>query len=207
MDNVNRTATISLNLAGLKALSGNKKGLDKGYYTPDVSDFGTATVNTRDGKTLTKVVFTLDFGGITRDADAFLPENAADKLALARWRGIAESFGYGAAQLDNGEITFSRDSFVGGRVHVYVDKKPANDGSGKEYDRISFLTPADWASAKAAEEKMLAAGGSVTVNTPAAAPAPAVSVALPSVTPAAPVVNGGGAPSAANIRAALGLPR
>lgn len=207
MDNVNRTATISLNLAGLKALSGNKKGLDKGYYTPDVADFGTATVNTRDGKTLTKVVFSLDFGGITRDADAFLPENANDKLALARWRGIAESFGYGAAQLDNGEITFSRDSFVGGRVHVYVDKKPANDGSGKEYDRISFLTPADWANGKAAEEKMIAAGGGVTVSTPAAA-APAVSVALPSVSPAAAVVqNGAAAPSAANIRAALGLPR
>jgi hypothetical protein len=203
MDNLNRSVTLNLNLAGLKALSGNKKSLDKGYYNPSCTDFGTVGVNTRDGKALTKAVFTLDFGGITRTADVFLPENDQDKIALARWRGVAESFGYTAAILDNGSVTFNRDSFVGGTAHVYNDKRAATDGSGKEYDNVSFLTPADWASGKRAEESVAggAALGAVSVTTPVAS-AP-VTVATPSVTPAAPVA--APAANAANLRAALGL--
>jgi hypothetical protein len=207
VDNINRNVTISLNLAGVAPISGNKKSLDKGYYQPVVTDFGTLPLTTRDGKNLTKAVFTLDFGGITRTADVFLPENEGDKLAIARWRGVAESFGYTAAVLDNGSITFNRDSFVGGTVHVYNGKRPATDGSGKEYDDIKFLTPTDWANGKRADEAVAAAGAgaAVTVNTPAA-PAVAAPAVAASVTPAAPIMNGAGAaPSAANLRAALGL--
>ena len=202
MDNLNRNVTLNLNLAGLKALSGNKKSLDKGYYNPSCTDFGTVGVNTRDGKALTKAVFTLDFGGITRTADVFLPENESDKLALARWRAVAESFGYTAAVLDNGSVSFGRDSFVGATAHIYVDKQAATDDSGKEYDRLSFLTPADWANGKRAEEAV-AGGGGVTVSTPAPVN---VAVTTPSVTPPSAVVTNGAAPvTAANLRATLGL--
>lgn len=204
MDNLNRNATINLNLAGLKALSGNKKSLDKGYYNPSCTDFGTVGVNTRDGKALTKAVFTLDFGGITRTADVFLPENDSDKLALARWRAVAESFGYTAAVLDNGTVSFGRDAFVGGTAHIYVDKQAAADGSGKEYDRLSFLTPADWTNGKRAEESMAGAAAGSAVNV--TAPVQNVTVSTPAVTPPSAVVQNGAAPvTAANLRATLGL--
>jgi hypothetical protein len=182
--------TFTINLAGVKPFTPGQS-IEAGFYTAPITGYGVTDVVSKDGTNHgKKAVFTLSIGEVTRPFDAFLPRDEQDEMARKRWRAIYESAGYTEAQI-GGLLTVSGQHFVGRSLHIQVEKELAEDGSGKQYDRIRAWAPADWNNLKAKAEQNAASG----LGNAASAVKPAVAPTLPSL-PNVAAQNGASTPTA-----------
>ena len=164
--NLNRDWSISINLSGITAPTGNKAmEVPEGFYKAKISDM---YVNAE--KNPNRVVIKLQlaeapFAGVIRTDGLNMPKSDDDKVRYY-WRGLAESAGYTPAQLDNGSISLGRDTFVEKMVHVHYTPK----GNGSEYDKTEYLAPTEWSQQKQMFDAAKAANAGKAAPAPAAAP-------------------------------------
>jgi hypothetical protein len=143
-DNNNRDWSIDINLSGVSAPTGNTN-VTQGYYKAKVTDMYVRPE--KPGRVVIKLTIAEgDFAGAVRTTGLNIPKSDDDKVRYY-WRGLAESVGYGAAELDAGSVNLSMGSFEGRIAHVfYTPKEMSSDG----YDSIDFLPPVPWGQKAAA---------------------------------------------------------
>lgn len=171
IQHLDRAAAFEINVAGIKPFS-PAGGLEAGFYTALVKDWGTITITRKDGGSAVKSVFVLDINGLERTHDAFLPDANATpaqaEVTTKRWRAILESAGYTDAQVGAGPVRIEASTFVGKTLCVEVRKRPYMKADGSEgfADDVFAWAPRDWEAnkssatvAKAAAEKVQPATG------------------------------------------------
>lgn len=137
---VNREWEFAVNLSDVRAPTGGAREVPEGYYKGTITDCYTNADKPE------RVIFKLtisepaEYAGIVRTEGMNMPRSAEDKVRYY-WRGLAESAGYTAAQLDAGEVTLSPGAFMEKTVHFFY--KPGNKAA-KEMDKVSFLPPLAW---------------------------------------------------------------
>lgn len=163
--NVNREWGFDINLSGVTAGASTNRNVPTGYYAFKLDDM--YELADKPGRIAIKLTITEgEYAGAVRTDWISAPKSADDKVRYY-WRCLAESVGYTAAQLDAGGVRFTRDTFVGktGAMH-YAAK---NEAAGQQYERITYLTPAEFASKKNAGNgsALGAASAPVSNGTPA----------------------------------------
>jgi hypothetical protein len=159
--NVNREWGFDINLSGVTAGASVSKNVPTGYYQAKVEDMYELTE--KPGRIAIKLMVTEgEYAGAIRTDWISVPKGPDDKVRYY-WRCLAESVGYTAAQLDAGGVKFTRETFLGkvGGIH-YAAK---NEAAGQQYERITYLTPAEFASKKGGNGSAL---GSATSNSASA---------------------------------------
>lgn len=148
--NVDQNWSFNTNLSGLQAPTGSGGAqVPEGYYKAQVTDMYINPERNASG-VIIKLQLTEagPFKGAVRTDGLGVPKSDEDKVRYY-WRGLAESAGYTPAQLDQGTLTLNRQAFLGREVHIYyVPKEEGNPA--REYENITYLTPAEWASQKQA---------------------------------------------------------
>lgn len=183
--NVNRDFSFAVNLSGISAPSGNRNmEVPEGYYQGKITDMY-VNAERNPNRVVIKVTMTDGaFAGVVRTHGLNMPTSNQDKVRYY-WRGMAESAGYTPTQLDKGEITMGRDTFLDRTVCFhYVPKDKSTDG----YEAMNFYAPADWAQKKQLFDLKNNGGSS--------SPPPSV---------AAPVLGGGNTTTKADVLSKLGL--
>ena len=158
--NVKRDWGFDINLSGVTAGASTNKNVPTGYYQVKVEDM--YELADKPGRIAIKLtVAEGEYAGAVRTDWISIPKSADDKVRYY-WRCLAESVGYTAAQLDNGGVTFTRETFLGkvGGIH-YAAK---NEAAGQQYERITYLTPSEFASKKGGN------GSALGSSAPTAAP-------------------------------------
>lgn len=160
-ENVNREWDFNINLSGIEAPTGKGQvKVPEGFYKVQITD-----MYTKPEKPNRVIIKTLiadgPFKGQIRTDGLNMPSDANDKVRYY-WRALAESVGFTPAQLDSGEITIGKASFVGkhGGIHYTPAKNPEAKGTSDGYDSITWLAPAEWMQQKSAFDAN-------TVTTPA----------------------------------------
>ena len=137
---MDRSWRFSINLSGVAAPTGRKNlEVPEGYYKVMVSD---AYINPERNKN--RVVFKLTvtegpFTGAVRTTGMNMPTGAEDNVRHY-WRGLAESTGYSATELDAGEIELGVDTFT--NREGYIHFVPKSDDS--QWEKVDFLSPVEW---------------------------------------------------------------
>jgi uncharacterized membrane protein YgcG len=157
---LNREWEIDINISGLQAPTNLKNiHVPEGFYEATVKD---SYIN--PDKNPDRVIFKLslhgEYDGVIRTTGLGVPRGPDDNVRYY-WRGLAESAGYTAAQLDSGEVSLSASSFIGKKVHIYY--VPA-DSKESKLDNVVFLPPVVWNQQKAAFKSR--SGGKVRLGAP-----------------------------------------
>ena len=137
--NVDRDWTFGINLTGVQAPTGANMEVPTGYYKGALSDL---YINPERNASRVIIKVTMKGGpyeGVTRTSGLGVPTSPTDKVRYY-WRALAESAGYGPAQLDKGEIKLNAKAFLGKEVFFFYQAKDENH----QYDDMSFLPPAIW---------------------------------------------------------------
>ena len=135
--------------------------LPQGYYKAQITDM---YVGLKPDRVVIKAtVAEGPFTGTLRTDGIGVPRSEDDKVRHY-WRALAESVGFGSADLDNGQVTLSASVFVNRVGHMYF--VPKDEENGVQYEKITWLAPAEWTQQKANFDMQSGAA--------AAAPAPAV---------------------------------
>lgn len=180
-DNNIRTWSFDINVAGLTAPTGGRS-LPEGYYKGKVTDMYLRPEDA--GRVQIKVtVQDGEFSGVVRTNGINIPKSAEDNVRRV-WRGLAESCGYTAAQLDQGQLKFTPQVFLGRECYFFYSPK-ASEGGRSEYETFIFLPQAEWTKQKAAYvPKAANVAAPVRKDIPMPAPAPMMAQ------PMAPTLNG-----------------
>jgi len=228
--NVLREWDFNVNLSGVAAPTGGAGSkLPQGYYPVTITDMYVNPANNSNRVIVKATVSEGPFAGVVRTDGLGIPKGPEDKVRHY-WRGLAESVGYGPAQLDAGAISLGINTFKGRSGYIHFMPK-AEDGGEGEFERVTWLAPAEWNQQKQAFEMAAAVAPAVAAPagsalgsaqaapsplgaTPAAAPVAAVAApaalgaAAPAALPAAaPAAVGGGNTSKAALLAQLGVPQ
>lgn len=140
-----------INLTGVQAPTGGLQ-LPEGYFKCVINDMHVK--EDKPGRVIIKVTVSEGpYKGVIRTTGINIPKDDKDP-ARYYWRGLAESVGYGPAQLDSGEIGLGAGAFLEKIAHMYYVPK-AEEGT---YDAVKFYPPAAWAENKQAFEAREAAG-------------------------------------------------
>ncbi len=175
MDNSNPNFSFTTNLSGIRAASGGGMKLTEGFYNGTVTDaFQTTSKNGR-AQIAIKITLSGQYEGMVRTSWVGIPTSADDNVRYF-WRAIFESVGYTPAQIDQGDISVSREVLVGRACSIYY--KPGDRDMGI-YEELKFLSPGDFAQQKAQFEAAAAApnsalgstGGNTGIGASNAAPA------------------------------------
>jgi hypothetical protein len=144
--NLDRNWSFDVNLSGLTVQAAAPKDVPKGFYKATVDDMY-VNVDKNAGRVIIKLMISEgEFKGAVRTDGISMPKDENDKVRYY-WRALAESAGYTPAQLDNGGIKMNPSTFKGREVHIHYI--PRNEAAGVQYDKIEYLTPADFATRKA----------------------------------------------------------
>ena len=143
-DKMVRDWDFDVNLSGLNAPTGRSQ-LPEGYYEVLLADLFINPEKNSDRVVIKVTVNEGQFKGMKRVTGINRPKSEDDKVRYY-WRGLAESAGYTPAQLDAGSVKLSPSSFKSKRA--FIRYTPKNDEN--EYDKVSFLAPAEWAMQKQA---------------------------------------------------------
>jgi hypothetical protein len=136
---------FSVNLSGLQAPTGKGgNALPTGYYMAELAD-----LYVNPGRNINRVIIKCkvsdgQFIGVVRTTGFNKPTSDDDKVRYY-WRGLAESVGYGATELDAGEVNLGRGTFLGKTAHVFFTAK---EDSENGYENIDFLPPLSWSQRK-----------------------------------------------------------
>lgn len=145
-DNNIRTWSFDINVAGLTAPTGGR-ALPEGYYKGKVTDMYLRPEDA--GRVQVRVtVAEGEFSGVVRTNGINIPKTPEDNVRRV-WRGLAESCGYAAAQLDQGQLKFTPQVFLGRDCYFFYSPK-ASEGGRSEYETFIFLPQAEWTKQKAA---------------------------------------------------------
>jgi hypothetical protein len=140
-----------INLSGVAAPTGGL-ALPEGYYKATITDM--YVKEDKPDRVIIKVTVSEGvYKGTVRTSGINIPKDEKD-AARYYWRGLAESVGYGPAQLDNGEISLGAGAFKDKLSHINYVPKQEEGG----YDQVKFLPVAAWAENKQAFEAREAAG-------------------------------------------------
>lgn len=151
--NVNREWGFDINLSGVTAGASVNKNVPTGYYSFKVDDMYELT--DKAGRIAIKLMVTEgEYAGAIRTDWISMPKGPDDKVRYY-WRCLAESVGYTAAQLDAGNVKFTRDTFVGRTGGMHYAAK--NEAAGQQYERITYLTPSEFSTKKAGNGSALGA--------------------------------------------------
>lgn len=153
-DTMDRSWNFNLNVSGVAAPTGSTNmEVTEGYYKVVISD---SYVNPeRNSK---RVIFKMTisegpFTGVIRTTGMKSPDGAEDNVRYY-WRGLLESCGYGATELDSGELSIAPDTFINRTSHIYFAPKGHN---GSQWEEVKFLAPVAWTNKKEAFEARAAA--------------------------------------------------
>ena len=143
--NVSREWNFQVNLAGLQAPTGKGgNALPTGYYKVKLADLYINPDKNPNRVIIKAQVAEGPFAGVTRTDGLNMPKSGDDKVRFY-WRGLAESCGYGARELDAGEITLSPAAFMNKVAHIhFTAREDAEDG----YENILWLAPMEWSQQK-----------------------------------------------------------
>jgi hypothetical protein len=156
--NVLRDWDFSINLSGLVAPTGATGKLPKGYYTVTITDM---YVNPEKPN---RVVIKAEVAdgphkGVVRTDGLSIPQSPEDKVRYY-WRGLAESVGYTPAQLDAGAVQLGINTFKGRKGHIHFMPRAADGGEG-EFEKVTWLAPAEWTRQKQTHEAPPPAGSAL----------------------------------------------
>ena len=136
--------SFQINLNGVSAAGGSLK-LIEGYYNATISEcYVDASRNAN--RVLFKLAITdTPYNGTQRTTGLNMPKSTDDKVRFY-WRAALESCGYTPAQLDNPNgFALSPDLFTGRPCTVYYKPKVEDAIVDQDrYDKLNFLTKADW---------------------------------------------------------------
>lgn len=148
-DTMDRDWNFNINVSGVAAPTGSKNmEVSEGYYKVVISD---AYVNAeRNSK---RIIFKLTiaegpFTGVIRTTGMQAPKDHEDNVRYY-WRGLLESCGYGATELDAGELSIAPNTFLNRAAHIYFAPKGHN---GSEWEKVEFFAPVAWTNKKEAFE-------------------------------------------------------
>lgn len=146
--NLDKDWSFDVDLVGLPAPTGQNAELPVGFYEVKITD----TYINKD-RNANRVIFKFEvskgpFAGTMRTDGLGIPSSAEDKVRYY-WRARAESVGYTAAQLDDGEVTLSPKIFTG--KTAFIKYSPGDKEAGI-YQEILWLSPAEWARQRAMAE-------------------------------------------------------
>jgi hypothetical protein len=139
-DNMDRDWRFTVNLSGVAAPTGRKAlEVPEGYYKVVVSD---AYVNPERNKD--RVIFKLTisegaYTGSIRTTGMNRPTGEDDNVRFY-WRGIAESTGYTATELDAGAIELAPATFISREAYIHFVPK----SEGNQWEKVDFLSPVEW---------------------------------------------------------------
>ena len=172
---------FNINLNGVAAAGGSLK-LEEGYYNATVSECYVDPAR-NEHRVLFKLAITdAPYTGVIRTTGLNKPKSAEDKVRYY-WRAALESCGYTPAQLDtpNG-LAISDQLFVGRPCTIYFKPKNENSMGGDDrYDKLTFLSPNDWALRKKVFDSQIKAPTSSNAAT-VPSPAAAITAAQPATT-------------------------
>lgn len=163
-DTFNRSWDFEVNLSGVQAPTGMDFSVPEGYYEVLVTDMYVNAEKNPNRVIVKATIADGNFKGLVRTDGLGKPQSDTDKVRHY-WRALAESVGYTAAQLDSGAISLGRDSFVGRQAYIrYI---PADEAAGRQFDRIVWLNPGEWAKQKQTFEttEQAAPAATATANT------------------------------------------
>ena len=136
---------FEVNLSGLQAPTGKGGNvLPTGYYKVQLTDLYVNPDKNASRVIIKATVSEGPYAGAVRSDGLGLPKSDEDKVRYY-WRGLAESAGYTASQLDAGSVKLGIGTFKGRTAHMYfVTKEESDDG----YEDITWLAPMEWAQQK-----------------------------------------------------------
>tara|TARA_Y100000310_G_scaffold338577_2_gene428590 strand:+ start:150 stop:791 length:642 start_codon:yes stop_codon:yes gene_type:complete len=143
--NVQRDWDFEVNLSGLQAPTGKGGNLlPTGYYKVQLTDMY-VNPEKNSGRVIIKAtVAEGPYMGAIRTDGLGIPKGDDDKVRYY-WRGLAESAGYTAAQLDAGQVRLGVNSFKGRTAYMhFVSKEDTDDG----YEDVTWLAPMEWSQQK-----------------------------------------------------------
>lgn len=153
---LDRDFSFDTDLSGISAPTGKNTFLPEGYYKGTIDDMYINREKNPDRVVVKVKVAEGPFTGTIRTTGLGIPKDANDKVRFF-WRGLAESCGFTAAQLDKGAIKLGPTAFKGKSTHFYFLPKDENV-KGREYEQVSFLAPVEWNQQKQNFEMAVAAG-------------------------------------------------
>ena len=157
--------SFQINLNGVSAAGGSLK-LEEGYYNATVSECYVDSSRNAN-RVLFKVQITdAPYSGTQRTTGLNMPKGVDDKVRFY-WRAALESCGYTAAQLDNPQgFNLSPDHFSNRPCTIYYKPK-VEDAivAADQYDKLNFLTSADWNLRKKVFDSQLKAPVAKTAGT------------------------------------------
>jgi len=143
--NVVREWDFEVNLSGLQAPTGKGGNvLPTGYYKVQLSDMYVNPDKNASRVIIKATVAEGPFMGAIRTDGLGIPKGGDDKVRYY-WRGLAESSGYTAQQLDAGSVRLGINSFKGRTAYMFFTaKEDAEDG----YENVTWLAPMEWSQQK-----------------------------------------------------------
>jgi hypothetical protein len=143
--NVQRDWDFDVNLSGVQAPTGKGGNqLPTGYYKAKLADLYVNPDKNPDRVIIKAQVCEGPYNGVIRTDGLNKPKGAEDKVRHY-WRGLAESIGYGARELDAGQIRLGPGTFKDRTGHMFFTaREDAEDG----YEDITWLAPMEWSQQK-----------------------------------------------------------
>ena len=200
--NVVRDWDFNINVVGLQAPTGGAGPVPEGYYAVVVTDMYVNPEKNAERVVIKLTISDGPFKGVVRTTGLNKPKSADDKVRYY-WRGLAESVGYTAAQLDSGEVTFGIGTFKDRAGYVFY--APADEAADRKYDEVNFLPPAAWQEQKQNFEANPEARRPSAPAKKAAAPLGSAPAAAPAIQPATGGSALGGTATKAGILGRLGV--
>ncbi len=144
----NPNFTFPVNLTGVQAASGAGRELPSGFYeAKTIECYHRKSSTGRDMIEFKSEIISGPFSGIVRTFRVNVPTSAEDGVRHY-WRATLESHGYGAAQIDAGQITITAELFIGRNCFL---KYVAGDKAAGVWDETNAISPNDWQKGKAAD--------------------------------------------------------
>ncbi len=186
--------SFNTNFAGIHAMGSGAVRPEEGAYTVTISKTEAKDSKNQPGLVNIKVFATIEETGF-EVSDIFPLPNGADakkdRIFLAKWKGLLQSIGYDASQLDT-SVAISEEWLLNRSAYVYF--VPRRDGEKGSFDETQFITADKYEAVLAGKWKPRASASS---------PAPAMETP---VIPSAPIPSPVAAPAAPAMRAAAPVP-
>jgi hypothetical protein len=196
--------SLNTNFSGIHAMGSGAVRPEEGAYVVTIAKTEARDSKNQPGLVNIKVFATIEESGF-EVSDIFPLPNGSDakkdRIFLAKWKGLLQSIGYDASQLDT-TVQLSEEWLLNREAYVYF--VPRREGEKNSFDETQFITADKYEAVKAGKWKPRVSVQSdapamhapVVPSAPVAAPAPmaaapAMRAAAPVPTPPAPPKAGG----------------
>ena len=139
--------SFSVNFQGINASGMGRREPVEGYFQGRITE---AYINQErnPNRCIFKVEFEGDFAGVTKLTGLNLPGTTQNDTRPL-WRALMESVGYNSQQLDQGQVNVTPQAVLNRTCCFYFRPKDESALDGPMmYDKLKFLAPGHWQSAK-----------------------------------------------------------